>query len=247
MKHFSVVLPSDSSMNYFPTNTVARYKTKLLHPICDEYDYEVALTELIYPMNYNNFITKEPLVIIHTAEDVENRWELSSGYFKNEDVLADYMNKEYQKIYGGELKPFFAYDKLAKQMRFEFTGAPCDRSKTRVPKSAGLNEAFMDRFGLFNQGGSFELGGQRLMYVYCNIVSPYLVGDVQVPLLRVIAPKGERDEMITLAFNKPYYLPVAQRRFDTIEINITDELGEPMPFTGGKSVSILHFRCLNST
>jgi len=86
------------------------------------------------------------------------------------------------------------------------------------------------------------LAGQRLMYVYSDIVSPYLVGDVKVPLLRVVTPKGKRDEMTNVSFTNPYYLPVVRHGFDTIEININNELGEPMSFTGGKSVAILHFR-----
>jgi len=51
-------------MNYFPDNTVAHYKTKLAHPICNDGDYEVAMVELMYPMNYNNFVVKKPLVAV---------------------------------------------------------------------------------------------------------------------------------------------------------------------------------------
>jgi hypothetical protein len=89
----------------------------------------------------------------------------------------------------------------------------------------------------------FELSDyQSLMYVYCDIASPSLVGDVQTPLLRVIAVKGEWDDTISEVCHNPYYVPVARRAFDTIEININTELGVPTPFTGGKSVAVLHFR-----
>ena len=265
MKHFFVVLPSDSSMNYFPDNTVAHYKTKLSKPICDDGDYEVALTELVYPMNYHNFVVKEPLLIrptyqpdYFTAHGVHNlnitkqlTWELKSGYYENVEALVEYLNTELAKFYGefyeSELdEPLFRYDPKTKKMDFLL----CCKLAVHghEPKgvvffadSAGLNDAFLNRFGIFSED-TFELGSPQLMYVYCNIVSPYLVGDVQTPLLRVIAPKGERNEIVSTEFTRPYYIPVARRGFDTIEININDELGNPMPFTGGRSVVILHFR-----
>jgi len=247
MNQFFVVLPSDSSMVYFPDNTVAHYKTKLVNTICNDGDYEVALVELMYPMNYNNFVVKEPLVAVRSHHGLENRWELVSGYFDHVDTLIDYMNKEYQKLYTAEQsKPLFTYDKATKQISLEYSGTTCDKLKKNVPFSSGLNDDFVERFGLLNCETQFELSGQRLMYVYSDIVDPYLVGDVKTPLLRVIAPKGDRDEIVTAAFSNPYYVPVARRGFDTIEVNINDELGDPMPFTGGKSVVILHFRWINS-
>jgi len=113
--------------------------------------------------------------------------------------------------------------------------------------SAGLSLEFIQRFGLGDKETPFELGGQRLMYVYSDIVTPYLVGDVQAPLLRTITPKGERGELISTTFTNPYYVPVARRGFDTIQIHINNELGEPMPFTGGKSVAVLHFKRCNES
>jgi len=168
---------------------------------------------------------------------------VGSGYYENVDELVDYMNKEYQKLYmTDQPKPLFTYEKLTKQMRLEYSETSCDKLTKNVPQNAGLNSAFVERFGLLNCETQFELGGHRLMYVYSDIVNPYLVGDVKTPLLRVIAPKGERDEIVTVTFSNPYYIPVARRGFDTIEVNINDELGEPMSFTDGKSVVTLHFK-----
>jgi hypothetical protein len=48
--------------------------------------------------------------------------------------------------------------------------------------------------------------------------------------------------MNRITFNRPFYVPVARREFDTTVINIRDELGRLMPFEFGKSVATLHFR-----
>ena len=268
MNQFYVVLPSDSSMNYYPDNTVAHYKTKLTYPICIDDDFEVALTELIYPMSYHNFIPTDRVSLRYPPEGREindNRlkshnlvnWELQSGYFKDEKELVDFLNvdlmKNFSTLYSGDFAPFFTYDERKKKIRFRMRGT-LDLDEDVRSYSADFNarEARMS-LELINKlklGSTdpFELSGyQNLMYVYSDIVSTSLVGDVQAPLLRVIALKGEWDETISEVCHNPYYLPVARRGFDTIEININTELGTPMPFTGGKSVAILHFRRRNES
>ena len=44
-----VVVPSNSSMEYYPDNTLANFKVKLGKPLVFDGPYEVALVELIYP------------------------------------------------------------------------------------------------------------------------------------------------------------------------------------------------------
>ena len=52
------------------------------------------------------------------------------------------------------------------------------------------------------------------MYVYSDIVTPYLVGDVQASFLRTITPSSKRDEMINATFANPYFVPVVRRSID---------------------------------
>ena len=55
MSHqFYITLPSDSSMKYYPDNTVAKFVTKLPEPIKLEGEYEVGLAEIIYPRTWYN-------------------------------------------------------------------------------------------------------------------------------------------------------------------------------------------------
>jgi len=51
MNQFYIRLPSDSSMNTYPNNTVAHFNTKLAERIHLDEQFEVALTEFIYPNN----------------------------------------------------------------------------------------------------------------------------------------------------------------------------------------------------
>jgi hypothetical protein len=265
MTQFYVVLPSDSSIEFFPNNTVAHYKTKLSQSICSTGNYEVALVEIIYPINYHNFVARKQLIVQRTIRTKPNgpafKWELKSGYFKNEEVFVDYLNKEltaeYQKIYNGTFDTLFNYDKSNKELRFllkgELTikGTNAKQSVNHGPYKAGFNRAISEHLGIgFNENnednGTFELGCP-MMYIYSDIITPYSVGNFTTPLLRVVVPKGERDEIVSERFINPYYVPVGRRAFDEIEININDGQGHPISFTGGKSLVVLHFRCCNDT
>ena len=48
MTNFYMTLPSNSSMNYYPENTVTKYKTHLAQPVSLEGDWEVGLFEFEY-------------------------------------------------------------------------------------------------------------------------------------------------------------------------------------------------------
>jgi hypothetical protein len=54
MSHFYITLPSDSSANYYPDNTIARFTTKLPERIRLEGEYEMGLAEIIYPHTWYN-------------------------------------------------------------------------------------------------------------------------------------------------------------------------------------------------
>jgi len=42
--------------------------------------------------------------------------------------------------------------------------------------------------------------------------------------------------------NPPLYIPLQKTHFDTIEINIMCDTGEPVPFAHGKSFAVLEFK-----
>ena len=54
MSHFYLTLPSNSSLNIYPDNTVAKYTTQLRKRIELDGDWEVGLMEMIYPYSFTN-------------------------------------------------------------------------------------------------------------------------------------------------------------------------------------------------
>ncbi|CAB4016293.1 Hypothetical predicted protein [Paramuricea clavata] len=80
------------------------------------------------------------------------------------------------------------------------------------------------------------------MYVYSDIVDVQFVGDVKVPLLRIVNIEGEYGKNIHASFRNLQYVPVKVNSFESIEIHIKNDRDESVSFASGKSVATLHFR-----
>ena len=63
---FYITLPGNASMDLFPQNTLTHFKTKLSSPIQLDGDYEVALTEIMFPFNWK-FREKGSIVFTHVT------------------------------------------------------------------------------------------------------------------------------------------------------------------------------------
>ena len=80
------------------------------------------------------------------------------------------------------------------------------------------------------------------MYIYSDTASYTNVGGTKAPLLRVCNSGGGFGGTISKSFVHPLYVPLSHNDIETIEVNINNELGLPMPFQFGKSVVTLDFR-----
>ena len=89
-------------------------------------------------------------------------------------------------------------------------------------------------------------GGIYSLYVYCDIIQSQVVGDSQVPLLRIVPIDGQHGEVLTRSFQTPQYYPLSRKQFDTIEIDINDDTGSHPSFEYGKVLITLHFRSVKS-
>ena len=84
--------------------------------------------------------------------------------------------------------------------------------------------------------------GFNSLYVYCSICEPQIVGDAYVHLLRTVILTGQNGDIVNNTFDSPHYVPVNTKVFDTIEVNIKNDLNESVSFTTGKLICKLHFR-----
>lgn len=80
------------------------------------------------------------------------------------------------------------------------------------------------------------------LFVYCDIIQAQYVGDVLVPLLRIVPVEGDDGQRVSRSFLRPQYLSISRKEFETIEVNIKRDTGEPVPFEFGTVLVTLHFR-----
>jgi hypothetical protein len=85
-------------------------------------------------------------------------------------------------------------------------------------------------------------GGIHSLYVYCDILEHVPVGDTNAPLLRIVDTHGINGDMQYRSFEHPRYVPLQKKHFDSVEIDIRDSFGAPIPFESGQVIVTLHFR-----
>jgi hypothetical protein len=80
------------------------------------------------------------------------------------------------------------------------------------------------------------------MFIYTNIIDPVDVNDDSVRLLKMLNTSGKAFSTTQVEFLAPVYLPVKKGKISRIEILITDDQGERVPFELGTVILTLHFR-----
>lgn len=249
MNHFHVTLPSDSSSEYFPENTTACFKTKLSDRIEFDGEYEVGLAQLIYPRSWYNFNNKDQtLSITFQSNDDDGKpvpemnMVFTSGQFANEKTMAMVLSEWIQMS-----NVNISWNSWHRKMKLTlFADLGAFYMSKALSNMLGFDSIGPYRKGSFTADHTFDINAtMRMMYLYSDIVDYSLVGDTKAPLLRVIDTQGTYGDMISTTFTHPHYIPVARSDLETVQININNELGKPVPFEFGKAVVTLHFRRKN--
>jgi len=82
----------------------------------------------------------------------------------------------------------------------------------------------------------------RSVYVYCDLLEDVPIGDTKAPLLRIVDKSIELEGNVLRVFNPTLYVPLQKKCFDTVEIDMMVDTGDPVSFLSGKSFVVLEFR-----
>ena len=245
---FCIVLPSNSSMITHSNNTLAQYITNLPRRINISGVWECGLTEIHYPHDWYN-VRNARLTVEHDG-NMETDVCFEDGYYHSPEALATTLNGDKP----GRVK--FAYEPVTQKFiahvksKTKFTlygdlpdilgfGAWSGDSTTSLTSSA--RSMFVLASSIVDLRRGFES-----LYVYSSIVEPRIVGDKIAPLLRIVPITGRHGEMVTTRFDHVQYIPVLSREFGSVETEIRDDTGRPVPFERGKVTVTLHFRRCSS-
>jgi len=272
MSHFYLTLPSNSSSNYYE-NTLASFTTRLHSSISLGGEWEVGLSEIIFPHSWltlgrddatfklhcEQCVTGDQVIIPPYTTDVR----IPFGYYDSiHDIIRD-INKSLSKLlpmvtvsHGLSAKdkddnffPRLKYQEISKRVFFHMRR---NQSFTFPPGLATIlgvgekqNPSKIKDEDAYSWGGNNVVDitkGINYLMVYCSLLEHVPVGDTKAPLLRIVDATGMNGEIIQRSFDEPRYMPIQKKNFDSIELNIRDDLGNLIAFENGKLVVTLHFR-----
>jgi len=238
---FFLWLPSNSSMDVFPDNTLTEYRVKLPQPIKLVDDWEVAVTEIQYPHTWNNVHGDSKWNRFYVKKGIRfEGYAIPPGHYTSIEKIVEKMNGLVgESFYKGDV--LFKYDRLDRKITIH-----AENGVQVFFSDVGLmlgfkNNTYYENTAKADREADLDHGFHNL-YVYCDIVESQCVGDSQVPLLRIVPVEGEDGQRVTRSFVSPQYVPVSRKEFDTIEINIRRDTGEPVPFAIGRLLITLHLR-----
>ena len=236
-----LTLPSNSSMDCYPNNTVAQFTTKLPGVIELDGDWEVALTEISVPSPLPNALRETHFITLTSADTNEKRtYSLPTGYYESVQALVIKLNT-LMSTSG------VAFRYQMKRVKLVISDSYDVEISKALAQMLGYSsdEGCRARSTSHTASLPVDLSPVNIpaMYIYCDVLKHIVVGDVTAPLLRIVdMDRKETHGRMHQVLNPPMYVPLQKKHFDTIEINIMSDTGEAVPFVDGKSVVVLEFK-----
>ena len=245
---FYITLPSNACMDVYPKNTQSSFKINLPKTLYLKHAYEVALAEIHYPVSWRTFANLQAYSF-SVQEEFTGTFRvisISIAYYKDVPEFIHAINVALQAYFTTMRFPNDAIKIQCREVEQKI------RIQTKPQFSIKFSSEAADVLGIEykSYNGPYEWGrfpydisrGFHALYVYCNVVTPQIVGDVYAPLLRSVAIENKRGEHITKSYSDPHYAPINTNEIHSIELNIKDDTGADVPFTTGKVICKLHFR-----
>lgn len=241
---FYITLPSNSSMDVFPNNTLAEYKVKLPERVNLLGAWEVGLSSITFPHTWYNVQDMNRRFYYDRGDGKWIAAKIPPGYYTSVGNIT----KAIEQVITG-------YGVTG--ISLQFVDLP---QKVRVTLDVGKRLSFETDLGVILGFGNdiiitksteapfvsdLNIGLQSL-FIYLDVAESQIVGDTRAPLLRIIPARGKDGEIITIDYNTPQYIPLATREFETMEVLITDDTGKKVPFERGRVVITLSFRLRQS-
>lgn len=240
-------------MNIYPENTTTRFMVYLPQPVLLTGAWVVALTEVQIPLTLQHIgqdLADRTISFFQTPHDIDKVTlaYIPSGIYNSVENIIDEINNtdggdhfdmsinvgryvKIRKICNCTEKHFFVMSKKLKSIL-----------------GFGVSEKepiYVENTSYAPQPANLLNGLPNYVMIYTNILEPHVTGDVQTPLLRGLTldlDKFTYGGFQVKNFSPPMYLPVLLSSFRSIEIDIRDQFGEPIPFDYGTLTVTLHFK-----
>jgi hypothetical protein len=190
-------------------STRARYVTKVPERVLLNGQYEVGLSEIVYPHTWNNVDNRHEIYwigIFNLATNELTKTYVKSNYYYDGDEFAASLTHQATRAFAdvSDISLKFSFTKLTDRMRIQIRNSNVHivviswelmeflgfREKVIAKKEADLTAVH-----------AFDINrGLNLLYVYCDSATHSTLGDTKAPLLRVCNVSGEHGRVIHVTF-----------------------------------------------
>lgn len=246
-------------MDAHPENTVAQFTTVLAQPVELTGDWEVALFEISIPTDWCNLSSDDHYFMFNAFRlDLPNDWYptiesilskmallINKHHPSEEDVAVFLVRRNVNDdVSYPENKVAIIYDQITNIVRFSLPEDLLINMSIKLASVLGFERGDLPPRRRLHTGGKPARLDYiaKTAYVYCDLIEPVLVGDTKTQLLRTSNMDSGAHGVVNHIYTLPIYVPLQKKHFSTVEINIMTDTGEPVPFTSGRSVVVLHFR-----
>ena len=252
---FYLVLPSNSSMQYFDNKTT-NYTTHLERELNLKGHWVMGTAEVQTPHtvihfqkknSFYNFI-KDPLSPLTLIKEInDTRYEFKHGLYDSVDEIAAEINSS---------KDILQHQKLVKPNRKGGFWSLIRLCQCNQPHRTYFNQKTVQVLG-FDETNKDERGrifietsnSKRLveavnpscisralpnqLFIYSDVCMPYYVGDIKSALLRIVSLNTTNylfGHTNVQYFAPIHYFPVLKNSFQNINIDIRDQFSQPVSF-----------------
>ncbi len=121
MSSFYLTLPSNSSMDFYPSNTLANYITKLPQLFDLAGEWEVGLSEIQYPISWYNISKQEAKMFMKLGEqNIMADISPPEGLYESADILVKQINASIVRVEEKKNSIRFHYNEVSKKISIEY-------------------------------------------------------------------------------------------------------------------------------
>jgi tRNA U38,U39,U40 pseudouridine synthase TruA len=189
---------------------------------------------------------------------VERFLVLEEGHYMNVDEMIDYINLKLKSNFKNKNVEFF-YNRLNRHCTMQWS------HKLNQKVFFSLDDTLSDLLGFsrdFDQfvthdtysakkseSGTNLTGGLHSMFIYTDIIEPSFVGDKIAPLIQTVGINSSSSfgDDYEVTYDNIHYHRLLTNEFETIEINIRDEVSSFIEFQFGRVIITFHLRKWKST
>ena len=234
----SIQHAESTNLNIF--RKTSNFVTKLSRTLQLDGKWEVGLAEIDYPHTWYNIREGKNSLEIYVPDKWAQEFGIQPGYYEKVIDLIDTLRKA---GLANMTDVAVTYDDTSKRVTVRCSKGAVQELRGDIERMFGFfNSTTIRAFD--NKGFTLALPetGNQYFYVYTDIIKSQYHGDAVVPVFRTVTVKGRHGSYVNKNFERPQYVSLSKKIFDTISINVRDEAGDLVAFEQDKVIITLHFR-----